>query len=443
MTLRLSTLLALLVLAGWGCDSGSKNPPNGAIRVFHAAPGQGTLRFLRVERVEAELNYKEGSAVLQVDEDSYRLNVEVVTPDGLDRAQSFTRSVAAGTEYMFILYENGGTVDVLEYEKPSPEVLGTTDSEVQLFHLAPDVGSVDIYLEAPDTDPVAATAWARVGFTDRIDPELRPGGEYQLTFTAPGDPLTVLFRTAAFTLPEGENVNFSVVEGAGTGTAALSVVVATSAGISEELFDEAQQPALRVFHGARTAGPLDVVVNGAFGMPLLANVAFGQVTGYETVPAGEFDLTVTPAGDPGVLEVERTLTIPAGNQVTLSILGAPGDLRTSAAADDNRRLTNFARLRVINQTDDLGTVDVYVVEPGTDITSISATVFGVLGGSSTGYRVFAGGDYELIITGVGEDMPVAQAIPIQLTPSGLYSAIVLDGVDMGTAEVFLFDDFSP
>jgi hypothetical protein len=443
MTLRLSTLLVLLAFGGWGCDSGSKNPPDGAIRVFHAAPGQGTLRFLRVERVEADLNYKEGSAVLRVDEDSYRFNVDVVTPSGPDRVQSFTRSLAAGTEYMFILYENGGTVDVLEYEKPSPEVAGSTDSEVQLFHLAPGVGSVDVYLEAPGTDPVSATAWGRIGFTGRIDPELRPGGEYQLTITAPGDPLSILFRTSAFTLPEGENVSFSAVEGAGAGTAALSVVVSTSTGVSGELFDEAQQPAMRVFHGARTAGPVDVVVNGDFGMPLVANVPFGQVSEYETTPATEFDLTVTPAGDPGVLEVETTLTIPAGNQATLSILGAPGALRTLGTVDDNRRLTNFARLRVLNQTDELGTVDVYVVAPGTDIGSISATLFGVQAGSSTGYRAFDAGDYELIIAGFGGDTPVAGPIPIQLATSGVYSAIVLDGIDTGTAEVFLFDDFSP
>lgn len=443
MTLRLSTLLVLLAFGGWGCDSGSKNPPDGAIRVFHAAPGQGTLRFLRVERVEADLNYKEGSAVLRVDEDTYRLNVDVVTPRGEDRVQSFTRSLAAGTEYMFILYENGGTVDVLEYEKPSPEVAGSTDSEVQLFHLAPGVGSVDVFLEAPDIDPAGATAWGRIGFTERIDPELRPGGEYQLTITAPGDPLSVLFRTPVFTLPEGENVSFSVVEGARVGTAALSVVVATSTGVSDELFDEAQQPAMRVFHGSRTAGPLDVVVNGEFTTPLVAAIPFGQVSGYETTPATEFDLTITPAGDPGVLEVETTLTIPAGNQVTLSVLGAPGALRTVGTVDDNRRLSNFARLRVLNQSDELGAVDVYVVEPGTDITSINATIFGVQAGASTGYRIFDAGDYELIITGIGGDAPVADAIPIQLATSAVYSVIVLDGIDTGTAELFLFDDFSP
>ncbi len=186
-----------------------------------------------------------------------------------------------------------------------------------------------------------------------------------------------------------------------------------------------------------------MVVNGEFTTPLVAAIPFGQVSGYETTPATEFDLTITPAGDPGVLEVETTLTIPAGNQVTLSVLGAPGALRTVGTVDDNRRLSNFARLRVLNQSDELGAVDVYVVEPGTDITSINATIFGVQAGASTGYRIFDAGDYELIITGIGGDAPVADAIPIQLATSAVYSVIVLDGIDTGTAELFLFDDFSP
>ncbi len=443
MSLRLSTLLAILAAAGAGCGSGDQNPPDGAIRVFHAAPGQGGLRFLRVERSEAELDYKGGSGVLRVDQDTYRFNVDVVGPGDPERVLTLTRKIDAETEYSFILYEPAGRLEVLEYTKPSPSLAGSSDAEVQLFHLAPGVGPVDVYLLAPGTSILGAPRWAAVGFAGRIDPELRPAGDYQLTFTAPDDPATVLFSSTAFTLAEGGNVSFSVVAGAGLGTAPLSVVISDAGGVSGEVFDQSQQAALRAFHAARSAGPLDIFVSDPLAMPLFGGLAFGAITGYETVPGGNLDLTVTPADDPGVLEVDRVLQVPTGSELTLLVVGQPGELSVISAVDDNRSIPSFARLRVLNQAPELGNVDLYVVEPGTDITSVSPTVFGLQAGASSGYLAFAADDYELLITDFGGDAPFAGPVPIQLSNGGVYGVIVIDGADMGTAEVFLLDDFLP
>jgi hypothetical protein len=443
MSLRLSILLTLVSMAAWGCGDGAKNPPDGFIQVFHAAPGRGAIRFLRIERSEAELNYKEGSAVLRVDTDTYQFNVDSVTRDGADRVLSLTRTIEVDTEYSFIVYEDMGAVDVLEFDKPASDLAGSSDSEVQLFHLAAGVGAVDVYLETPGTGPLGATPLGSAAFTQRIAPQLRAAGEYQLTFTAVNDPGTVLFTSTAFTLGEASNVSFSVVEGAGGGTAPLSVVVSTANGVADELFDEAQQPALRAFHGARTAGPLDLVVDGQFGAPLLTGVAFGELTGYETVPAGEFQLVVTPTDNPGTLEVDRPVEVAAGSEFTLLVLGEPGALTTVGVVDDNRAIPAVARFRVINQATQLGTVDLYIVAPGTDVATVSPIVFGFSVGATTGYSEYAEGAYDLVLTDFGGAVPIFGPQSIQLSNGGIYGAIVLDGINTGSAEVFLIDDFPP
>ena len=443
MSLRLSLLLALVATLGWGCGSGAKNPPDGAIWVFHAAPSQGGVRFLRVERAEANLNYKESSAVLRVDTDSYRFSVDVLTPTGSDRVLSFTRTIEIDTEYDFIVYDSAGGLAVREFEQPFSEVPASGESEVQLVHVAAGVGAVDVYLEAPGIDPIAVMPWGSVPYAERIDPEIRPAGEYQLTFTEPNQPGNVLFRSTAFTVDGGASVRFLVVAGAGSGTAPLSVVVATSNGVAGELFDEAQQPALRTLHAARTAGPLNVVVDGQFGTPLFSDVTFRDVTDYATIPAGEFNLTVTPSDNPGVLEVDRPFQVGAGSAATLYLLGEPGALSAVSIVDDNRSLADAARLRLISQAIALGIIDLYLVAPGTDVSTVAATIRALSPGASTGYQLFAEGEYDLVITAFGGSTPVYGPLRIQLNNGGVYGALVIDGVDSGTADVLFTDDFLP
>jgi hypothetical protein len=81
---------------------------------------------------------------------------------------------------------------------------------------------------------------------------------------------------------------------------------------------------LRVVHGASTAGNVDVYVT-APGVPIndpknpvtpvLSNFAFGTVTSYLEVPAGTYEVRVTPTGDPSTVAIDTGaagVVIPAG-----------------------------------------------------------------------------------------------------------------------------------
>jgi len=101
-----------------------------------------------------------------------------------------------------------------------------------------------------------------------------------------------------------------------------------------------------VVHAAAEVGEVDVYVDGE---QLLGNLAFGGVSGYVAVPAGERQVQVTAAGTP-VAEavVDQTLTLEAGVAYEVAAVGAvaPAGLAVSVAdleplLDDNARVRVF------------------------------------------------------------------------------------------------------
>jgi hypothetical protein len=84
---------------------------------------------------------------------------------------------------------------------------------------------------------------------------------------------------------------------------------------------------IRVVHGSYVAGPVDVYVTApgttlsASATPTLSNFVFGTITKYLTVPAGSYEVQVTPHGS-----LTAAITVP-------SITLASGQLYTAIAVD--------------------------------------------------------------------------------------------------------------
>jgi hypothetical protein len=94
------------------------------------------------------------------------------------------------------------------------------------------------------------------------------------------------------------------------------------------------QARVRIIHGAPSVGAVDVYFTapGApLGQPSLTNFAFKDVStlpnnggNYISIPAGTYQVRVTPAGTPGTVAIDQTLTIPAGVVATAVATEAPG-----------------------------------------------------------------------------------------------------------------------
>jgi hypothetical protein len=86
---------------------------------------------------------------------------------------------------------------------------------------------------------------------------------------------------------------------------------------------------LRLVHASPTAGPVDIYVEapgaGVTGSPTLKNVPFKGFSDYLAVPAGSYEVYVTPTGVPTTVALDSgSLSLSAGQIRTAVALDAPG-----------------------------------------------------------------------------------------------------------------------
>lgn len=442
--LRTATLLAapMLILSGCG-QSGVEDPPNGSIRALNLSTNQPEVSFLREERTVANLVYKGGSPFLSVDQDQYDFNIEV-TPAGAtdpNRIFSFSFDVAAETEYTFIVVDNGTGVAV---ETISQAPFTGDEAQTRLLHRANAAGAVDVYIEPPGSNIPGATPWGTVAPGNELTPRTQAPGDYVATLTEVGNPANVLFASSTFALTAGDDLVLVAADSLGGVSEPLSVLVLTNQGTNSELFAEGAPSQVRVIHSALPVGPVDVVFDDDFAMPFVANLAPGSVTAYSAVVAGDPNLKITPAGNPGVLEVDEAFGALAGRFLTLLLTGETGQVQGRVSVDRPISYPGLARVQVLNGATGPGTaVNLYVVPPGTDVADVTATVPAVSQGATTDYRDFVPGDYELIITTLTADEVIGGPTPVTLVDGGVYGAVVIDAATEPNVDIVLFDDFIP
>lgn len=432
----------VLMLAGCG-GSGVEDPPNGAIRALNLAANQPEVAFLREERTVANLVYKGSSPFLSVDQDQYDFNVEV-TPVGAsdpDRIFSFSFNVQAETEYTFIITDFGSSVTV---ETLTQEPFSGDDAQTRFLHRANAAGPVDVYVEAPGSNIPGATAWGTASPGDTLDPRTQAPGDYVITLTEVGNPANVLFTSQTFALTAADDLLLVAADSVGGVSEPLSVLVLTNQATNSELFSDNAQSQVRIIHSAPPVGPVDVVFADDFAMPFAANVAPGTVTDYAAVDAGSPNLKITPAGNPGVLEVDEEFGALPGRFLTLLLTGEPGQVTGRISVDRPISYPGLARIQVLNGATGPGTaVNIYLVPPGTDVADVNATVPAVSQGATTDYRNFEAGDYELIVTTLTADEVIGGPTPVTLTNGGVYGAVVIDAATEPNVDIVLFDDFIP
>ncbi len=168
---------------------------------------------------------------------------------------------------------------------------------VRVAHFSPDAPNVDVFVDGDQV--LSDVAYGDVSPYLGIEP-----GTYTVAITAAGDPATVAF--------EGE-VTFD---------AAFYTVAAVGeleAGTFEPLvLLDAGSALARLVHASPDAPAVDVYANDE---PLFENVAFTEATDYVPVPAGDYTLSVRPAGDPETTVAEFDVTLELGTAYSAYAIG--------------------------------------------------------------------------------------------------------------------------
>ncbi len=436
----LMTLAILLSLGLSGCDGGRVNPPNVTVSFIHAAPSQGIISVRREESLAADLNYRE-STTRSFDADIYDFHFDIVPAGSVTvRAVSFTYELVSGTDYTIVATELGGQFQQLILEAPSFDP-DSTNAQVASLHMAPTLGTVDVFVEAPGADLLSAVPLGTLSFGENLAPGTIDAGDYEFTLTARASPGTVLLRSLTFTLDAGQAALFTLIDGANEGIAPLSVTVSGSTNFA--FVDSSLLSGIRVINAISDRSELDVGIDNEFSPPLFPELIFDTVSAYdETVAPGTHDLTARRTANPSVLEVDFAFALNAGRLGTFFIANAPGATATSFSVDDYRPITGEGKISLYNAAQLFAFVDIFIATSGTDLNTVPAIASLLPGTSFPGIRI-AEGDFDLTIREGSTETVLAGPTPITLNAGGFYGILITDSASTpgATVDLSLLDDF--
>lgn len=186
------------------------------------------------------------------------------------------------------------------------------EARVRVVHASPDAPNVDVLL---DDDEVLSD----VPYLEDSDYLEASAGAHNVKVNAAGTATTVIDTDVTLT----EGADYTVIA---SGLAAEITPIV--------LLDDNSTPAagnarVRAIHGAPGAPAVDVYVTapGAdieTALPVLTGVEFGDVGEYLDVPAGDYQVRVTPAGTKVAAIDSGTLTLESGDVRTAIAVDAPG-----------------------------------------------------------------------------------------------------------------------
>ncbi len=453
---RLSWLASLVII---GACSSSNNDDTvtgkGSIQALHAVPDIGAVSFLIEETLLSALTFKDASGTSEYDDLEYTFRFDILLPDDTEATTitSSTLKVDAETEYTFVLAGSLDTPELIVWEQFgrdwSEELTTAADNdttvtvmEVSFGNLSKDVGTVDVYLEAPGTSPEFATPRTTIGYADLKSAIELTAGTYQVVVTPAGDPTNMLFASDPISVSAATSNLLTIMDDGGETTAAFSVRwIGTSLGL--DLYDINLLSELTVVHGAMGTGPVDVISGGDFANPLVADLDYASESAAVIVDPGTLNINVTPAGNQGVFLAERAFDINKGTFNRLYLVGLPGNVQAALFAEDRRQVSTHAKFQVFQGATRFSTVDVYIVGTDVDIALIGPNYYSLIYGTSTGLGAYAPGEYNLVVTEANTKNVIGGPYPLDLTAGENTGSMILDSASITATDALFFDLNNP
>ncbi|MGD8324459.1 MAG: hypothetical protein PVF50_08840 [Gammaproteobacteria bacterium] len=438
--LMLGLLTAVLLS---GCDTTEETrPPAASLTIVNAAPGFENLSIRRGTSNFAELGVLQyaGRQSVSIDSGTYNYTVETrdsLSPSLIERA-TFTDEVEAGQKHLYVLAEQNDAVVPMLFSRPEFDQ-SSAEWDLTVVNAAESVASPDVYVLPAGSGIGSVAAIGPAQFGQMIAGGTRAPGAYEFVLTEPGNPGSVLFTSEAIEFVAGGSVEL-VIAADTNGVENRLTLLGTIGGSVFTLGDTAAPSAVRFVNGAADQLPRDVFLDGDFATPFAGNIEFAVVGDFAELPAGTSQVSVTPLGNASVVETELVDALSAGALHDILISGMAGDISSLAVIDNRLRNNSRARLLFLNTASTYENLNVYVVEPGTDITAVTANV--VLGtpGASTRQLIEAQ-TFELTVTDPVSGNVVLGPLSLTVAEGGLYTVVLHDSGDGTTVSALLLDDF--
>lgn len=309
-----------------------------------------------------------------------------------------------------------GIVPQVITDTPSPS---ETDAQVRIVHFSADAPAVDVALDGGD---VVAGGLAYPDSTDYLslpaaeyDLEIRPAGSTDVAFDL--DPMALEAGTSysAFAVGSLADESFTVVPAI-----------------------DAQLAGVRVLHGSADAPSVDVYANGA---PVLKDVAFGTLSPYLYVPAGEYRIQVVPAGATladGPVVIDAPLTFDGGTLTTVAATDVLANITPKVVNDNPKPKADKAQVRVVHLSANAPAVDI-----APDGSAKADAIFkGLEFGEASKYATVDAGTYDLVIRPAGSRKSAYDIPAVDLAAGRSYSAVAIGQLGSDSFKVILVEDAS-
>jgi hypothetical protein len=179
-----------------------------------------------------------------------------------------------------------------------------------------------------------------------------------------------------------------------------------------------QNPEIHFVHALPGGPNVDFLVNGG---ALQTNIGYKQVTNFANISTGNTTVAYANTGSTTPIASGNFPDVAKGHEYTVLALPAVsgGDIGLIDDPFDKGLLSNSARVRAFNATVNAPNLDIYIVAPGVDISSVSPTMAGValknaVPASGQDSLYLNGGTYVAIATVAGNKTPIFQSASFNL-----------------------------
>jgi hypothetical protein len=195
-------------------------------------------------------------------------------------------------------------------------------------------------------------------------------------------------------------------------------------------FAQSAMAKVRVIHASPDAPAVDVYVNGE---RALSNVPFFTASDYLDLPAGTYQVQVTPAGQPASAAViDASATIEAGKAYTVAATGPVASIAPTIIEDNlSAPAAGQAHVRVYHFSPDAPAVDVQLAD-GTKL------IEGLAFPAASAYLPVPAGSYDLQVVPAGGSDVVIDLPGTALEAGRIYSVFATNEVASITPELAVY-----
>jgi hypothetical protein len=192
----------------------------------------------------------------------------------------------------------------------------------------------------------------------------------------------------------------------------------------------ASDPRVRIGHCCPDAPNVDIHVDGS---PAFESVAFGDVSDYATLTAGEHAVRVVPS-DGGDAVIDTTVTLDEDTAYTVLATGMLADIEPTVFVDEPGEVpSNMAHVRFIHASPDAPAVSIGVRD--------GPELFANVGfRSASDYQQVEPGSYDLEVRPMGEDDIVLTLEGTGVGGGAAYTAIAIGQVADDSLSAVIAED---